>query len=241
MKKLLVWLMASTLLAFGSWACSHSYNAPSSPDVPTATPTPSGSTATFTPTGTPSNTRTITPTPTITVTPTVTPTPSNTATSTTTFTVTDTPTITLTPTVTLTATITYTPTITFTPTVTATAAPVTITVSTASSGLSSTGFIYTAPGVTNSVGGPLNLTANVGDTIILPANSTHPLWFDNGSATCLVTGGTTSGPVTYTFPSTGTYRFHCGNHGSGCGGTGNGNPICGSTTCTAMAGTITVN
>lgn len=90
-------------------------------------------------------------------------------------------------------------------------------------------------------GGSLSLTAHVGDTIVLPANGTHPLYFDNGSTSCLVVGGvtvsgTTSGPITYVFPAAATYYFHCGNHARTCSAT-----ACGSTDCTAMAGTVTVN
>jgi hypothetical protein len=85
-------------------------------------------------------------------------------------------------------------------------------------------------------GGALSMNAHVNDSIILPSSSTHPLWFDGGSSTCLVAGGTSSGPVTYQFLSAGTYYFHCGNHARTCA-TG----ACGSTNCTAMAGTVTVN
>jgi len=82
----------------------------------------------------------------------------------------------------------------------------------------------------------LTLTAHVGDTIIFPGSTTHPLYFDAGTATCIFSNKTA--PQTYVFPATGTYYFHCGNHGSGCSA---GNAACGSTNCTAMAGKVTVN
>lgn len=160
--------------------------------------------------------------PTNTFTPTATPTPTG-PTSTPTTTATNTPTA----------------TITNTPTLTPTAVPVTITVNTQSSSDNSQGYIYVSSAGTNNTGagGLLSLSAHVGDSIILPANGTHPLWFDNGTSTCLVTGGDTSGPVTYTFPSTGTYNFHCGNHG-GCTPS---DGACGLSTCSAMVGVVTVN
>ncbi|HJT24256.1 MAG TPA: hypothetical protein VJ873_06745 [bacterium] len=114
--------------------------------------------------------------------------------------------------------------------------PTTITVSTGSSSSSVSGFIYTSSSGTNGTGGVLSLTAHVGDVIILPGSSFHPLYFDGGTSTCIYTAATTN--QTYTFPSTGIYYFHCGNHASGCS-TGNG--ACGSTNCSAMAGFVTVN
>jgi len=133
-----------------------------------------------------------------------------------------------------TGSLTATPTPTGSPTA---AAPVTFSVGTASSGLSSTGFIYTSSAGSNGAGGLLTIsTAHVGDVIQLPGSGTHPLYFDAGSSTCIYMGSTSN--QTYTFPSTGTYYFHCGNHGSGCAG---GNGVCGSTTCTSMAGVVQVN
>jgi hypothetical protein len=112
----------------------------------------------------------------------------------------------------------------------------TIMVSTASSTTSSTSYIYTSASGTNSTGGVLSLTAHVGDTIVLPGSTFHPLYFDHGTSTCIFMGSTSQ--QSYVFPSTGTYYFHCGNHGSGCS-TGNGG--CGSTNCSAMAGQVSVN
>jgi plastocyanin len=162
-------------------------------------------------------------------------------------TVTLTPTITLTPTVTLTKTVTDTPTptstrtVTSTPTVTATvtSTPV-ILVTTKSDGSAAWGFAYQAAGATVNADQSLVLTANVGDVISIEANGTHPLYFYQGtSASCVVSGATSN--FTYTIPASGTYYFHCGNHGNSCGGTGtHGNVICGSTSCTAMAGVINV-
>lgn len=112
----------------------------------------------------------------------------------------------------------------------------TIMVSTAPSSSSSTGYIYTSSSGSNGSGGVLSITAHVGNVIALPGNTTHPLYFDAGSSTCIYSGSTSS--QTYTFNSTGTYYFHCGNHASGCSG---GNGACGSTNCSAMAGIVTVN
>ena len=164
------------------------------------------------------------PTPTITNTKTVTPTR----------------TITNTPTVTATRTITNTPTVTATVTVTATmTATPAIFVTTESNGSSATGFSYTASGATVNADQSIALTANVGDVIQIEANGTHPLYFYKGGAgSCIATAQTSN--FTYTFPASGTYYFHCGNHAANCGGSGNGNITCSSTTCTAMAGTITV-
>jgi len=114
--------------------------------------------------------------------------------------------------------------------------PQTISVSTASSGTSSTGYIYTSSSGSNGSGGLLSLTAHVGDTINLPGSSFHPLYFDAGSSTCIYSGATSN--QSYTFSATGTYYFHCGNHASGCSA---GNGVCGSTNCSAMAGIVTVN
>lgn len=254
------------LLAVGSMVltgCPSSYTTPASPygnmyATNTYTPVPAGptstptNTATSTPSGTPTgtatktatatvtNTRTVTDTPTMTATATFTGTPTNSATMTPTATVTNTHTVTDTPTLTATATITDTPTNTATQTptatVTSTPTPQTITVSTAGSGLSVSGFIYTCSIGTNGSGGLLTLSAHVGDTIDLPGSGTHPLYFDAGSSTCIYTGASSN--QSYTFTATGTYYFHCGNHASGCS-TGNG--ACGSTNCTAMAGVVTVN
>jgi hypothetical protein len=122
------------------------------------------------------------------------------------------------------------------PTPTVSSGPQTISVSTASSGASATGYIYTVNGTANGTGGLLSLTAHVGDAIVLPGSSFHPLYFDGGSTTCIYMAATST--ETYTFPSAGTYYFHCGNHGSGCS---NGDGACGSTNCTSMAGIVTVN
>jgi plastocyanin len=81
----------------------------------------------------------------------------------------------------------------------------------------------------------LNITAHVGDKIALPANATHPLYFDNGTSTCIYTDATTT-PAVYTFSSAGTYYFHCRQHATGC--TTN---LCGSTSCSAMAGVVAVS
>jgi hypothetical protein len=113
---------------------------------------------------------------------------------------------------------------------------VTITVSTGSSGSSATGYIYTSSSGSNGTGGLLSLTAHVGNVIILPGSSLHPLYFDNGSSTCIYMGAAVQ--ETYTFPATGTYYFHCGNHATSCSA---GNGACGSTNCSAMAGVITVS
>lgn len=120
---------------------------------------------------------------------------------------------------------------------TPTGGSVTITVSTGTSGASATGYVYTSSAGSNGPDGLLSLTASVGDTILLPGSSLHPLYFDAGSSTCIYTGS--QGNETYTFSTSGTYYFHCGNHAINCGGGGNG--ACGSTTCTAMAGKVTVN
>lgn len=83
----------------------------------------------------------------------------------------------------------------------------------------------------------MTLSAHVGDTLHVIADSAHPLYLDGGSSTCIYTGATSS--QSYTFPSAGTYYFHCGNHATGCGGSGNA--ACGSTSCSGMAGMVTVN
>jgi plastocyanin len=109
----------------------------------------------------------------------------------------------------------------------------TITVSIVSGGPNN--YEYEATGVTNLSNGVLNLTAHVGDTISLPSGGIHTLYFDPGSATCIFNGATAS-TQTYTFTSAGTYYFHCGVHAQSCSNqTG-----CGSTNCTAMAGTVVV-
>jgi len=123
------------------------------------------------------------------------------------------------------------------------AAPVTFNVSIGNSSASATNYIYTVSGGANGTGGLLTFTAHVGDTVILPSAGIHPLYFDNGSTTCLTVGGNlisgyTSGSVTYTFPATGSYYFHCGFHASGCSPS---NGTCGATGCTALAGVATVN
>ncbi|HVM33542.1 MAG TPA: hypothetical protein VMU88_10440 [bacterium] len=156
-------------------------------------------------------------------------------------TVTSTKTITLTPTVTATHTPTQTPTVTNTPTVTSTpTATPAIVFTTKSDGSSATGFAYSAAGATVNADQSLVLSAQVGDVISIEANGTHPLYFyQSGAGSCVVTARTTN--FTYTIPSSGTYYFHCGNHGNNCGGTGtNGNVTCSSTSCTAMAGVINV-
>lgn len=82
-------------------------------------------------------------------------------------------------------------------------------------------------------GNVVMLTAHVGDAISLPGSGTHPLYFYNGS-TCVYSADTSS--HVYTFPSTGTYNFHCGNHAATCTTT-----TCSATNCTQMAGVVTVN
>lgn len=114
--------------------------------------------------------------------------------------------------------------------------PTTFTISVGSSGSSVSGFIYTNASGTNGTGGLLSLTAHVGDVISLPGSSFHPLYFDAGTSTCIYTASTST--QMYTFPAAGTYYFHCGNHASGCSPN---NATCGSTSCTAMAGVVTVN
>lgn len=114
---------------------------------------------------------------------------------------------------------------------------VTITVSTGTSGASATGYVYTSAAGSNGPDGFLSLTASVGNTIVLPGSSLHPLYFDAGSSTCIYSNVTSN--QTYVLAAAGTYYFHCGNHAVNCGGGGNG--VCGSTTCTAMAGKVTVN
>ncbi|HET9870380.1 MAG TPA: hypothetical protein VFR02_07790, partial [bacterium] len=114
---------------------------------------------------------------------------------------------------------------------------VTISVSTGTSGASASGYVYTSSAGSNGPDGLLTLTASVGDTIQLPGSGLHPLYFDAGSSTCIYSGST--GNQTYVFPSAGTYYFHCGNHATACGG--GGNAACGSTSCTSMAGVVTVN
>ena len=114
--------------------------------------------------------------------------------------------------------------------------PVTIMVSTGTSGASATGYIYISGSGSNGTGGLLSLSAHVGDAIVLPGSSIHPLYFDQGTTSCIYMAATSQ--QTYVFPSTGTYYFHCGNHGSGCS---MGNAACGSTNCTSMAGQVMVN
>jgi plastocyanin len=160
-----------------------------------------------------------------------------------TFTITNTLTVTLTPTITNTPTVTSTSTVTLTPTVTNTPA-VTITVSIISGAVNTDnpfGYYYTASGFTNDpTTSTLNVTAHVGDTIVLPSVSgLHPLYFDNSSTTCLFNGGTNAASsFTYTFPATGLYYFHCGFHAANCS---LGLTSCGSTNCTGLSGVITVS
>lgn len=120
--------------------------------------------------------------------------------------------------------------------------PVTISVSITSGSLGTyAGYYYQAAGFTNdSTTGVLHVTAHVGDTVVLPnVNGFHPLYFDGGSTTCLYNGsGDPATSFTYTFPSTGTYYFHCGFHAANCS---QGLGSCGSTNCTALAGVITVS
>jgi hypothetical protein len=116
----------------------------------------------------------------------------------------------------------------------------TITVTTGGNSSAANGYSYFVSGITNNPDQSLSLTAHVGDTIIIPSSQGfHPLYFDNGSVTCIFTAATNSASaVTYTFPTTGSYYFHCGNHAATCGP-----PLgaCGYTNCTAMAGKIKVN
>lgn len=120
---------------------------------------------------------------------------------------------------------------------TATPTPMTITVTINFGTLGSyTGFYYQAAGFTNDPStGLLNLTARVGDTVQLPADGGHPLYFDPGSATCIYSNSTTN--ETYLLNSAGTYYFHCGFHGLSCTTTAG----CGSTDCVGMAGEIVVS
>ena len=126
----------------------------------------------------------------------------------------------------------------------ASSGPATLTVSITSGTLGSYGgYYYQASGFSNDTStGVLNLTAHVGDTVILPdqPGNFHPLYFYlNSSSTCLYStvGGSAVTTYSYTFPSAGTYYFHCGIHAQNCGGT---TASCGSLTCTALAGVITV-
>ena len=245
----------------------NSYNNPSSPygnaNTSTATPTATGPTSTPTSTRTSTGTATSTNSPTGTFTPTITFTSTNsptvtmtftitnTATGTSTATITDTPTMTDTPTITPTPTDTFTPTLTSTHTHTATITstatntdtptvtptPKTITVAIINGSLGGySGYYYSASGFSNNTStGVLSLTARVGDTIVLPSGSPHTLYFDAGSATCIFSGATAA-TQSYTFTSQGTYYFHCGVHAQNC----SSQHGCGSTNCTAMAGTVVV-
>jgi hypothetical protein len=122
----------------------------------------------------------------------------------------------------------------------AAAAPQTITVSIASGSLGAySGYYYTASGFSNNTTtGVLNLTAHVGDTVILPTAGIHPLYLDAGTSTCIYSGINTGVSQSYNFTSTGIYYFHCGFHAQNCSA---GLASCGSTNCTALAGVITVN
>jgi len=137
-----------------------------------------------------------------------------------------------------TPTMTYTPTITNTPTPTFTPQTFTITIEdgTLSGGYS--GYYYSCPnGTNNTANGLFSMTVYVGDTINFPAASIHPLYFDNdGSGTC-ITGfaGETNASTPYTFTAAGTYYFQCGIHAQNCVQTS-----CSSTSCTALAGVLTV-
>jgi plastocyanin len=116
-----------------------------------------------------------------------------------------------------------------------------IVVTTKSDSSAAWGFAYQAAGASVNVDQSIVLTANIGDVISIEANGTHPLWFYQGTSTSCVVSGATSN-FTYTISASGTYYFHCGEHGNNCGGTTGThfNNICGSTTCTAMAGIINV-
>jgi hypothetical protein len=95
-------------------------------------------------------------------------------------------------------------------------------------------FEYKATGFTNAANGVLSMTARVGDTISLPGSTTHPLYFDAGTTTCIFTAATST--QNYTFTTAGTYYFHCGVHAQTCSAS-----ACGSTNCTAMAGSVVVS
>ncbi len=83
---------------------------------------------------------------------------------------------------------------------------------------------------------PSSVTITHGQSILWDAsNGIHPLNIDNGTGVCQVSGQSTF-PYTYTFPTAGFYDFHCGAH-STCGNGSCPNP----STCSGMAGTITVN
>jgi hypothetical protein len=124
------------------------------------------------------------------------------------------------------------------PTPTPTAAPVTITMTIQSGTLGAySGFYYAAAGFANDPAtGYLSLTAQVGDSLVLPAvGGFHPLSFDDGTATCIYSGVGTD--QTYSFLAPGTYYFHCEFHGQVC------SPLnsCGHTNCVGMAGEIVVS
>jgi len=159
---------------------------------------------------------------------------------------TDTPTITVTSTPTETPTETDSPTPMDTPTETATetvtetpSGPQTIMVSInfGNTGGAYTGYYYQATGFTNDPdNGLLSLTAVVGESIQLPAVAGfHPLYFDDGTASCIYNAEPND--QTYTFTGAGTYYFHCGFHGANCTLLAG----CGSTDCNGMAGVVVVS
>lgn len=104
--------------------------------------------------------------------------------------------------------------------------PVTLMVSTGAN-------TYSSTSGTVGAGNVVMLTAHVGDSISLPGSVTHPLYFYDGT-TCVYTADTSS--HVYSFASTGTYYFHCGNHAATCSA-----GTCSATNCTQMAGIVTVN
>jgi plastocyanin len=93
-----------------------------------------------------------------------------------------------------------------------------------------------APPVTITYGGsfnfnPMSVTILQGGTVFWDSTfgCGHTLNIDNGAGACVT--NYTCYPVTYSFPSPGTYTFHCNYH-SGCSS--------GCTGCTGMFGTVVV-
>lgn len=214
----IILLACSTMVFTGCPAGSETPAAPMSNPTPTftstSTPTPCTCTPTFTSTFTPTFTPSFTPTETFT--PTITFTPSFTRTFTATFTPSFTRTFTPTFTPSFTRTMTFTPTITFTPTMTATA-PATVNISV-------TGFTY-----------PVAVTVAQGGSVIWNNTSgfSHTIHaFDGGSCTTTTTYNN-GNSVTLTFPTLGTFRYHCQIH-SVCG------LSCATPTCPQMSGSVVV-
>ncbi len=139
-----------------------------------------------------------------------------------------TPTLTATPHV-LTSTPTTTATLTSTFTPTPTATPVNV-----GAYFSPSGYRYTLDGGTTSLSEPM--TIHVGQSVIWDTtnNGIHPLYLDDGVGNCVITGNL-SFPFTQTFNATGSFTFHCGNHGT-CNG---GGAVC-TLPCSLMFGNIQV-